>query len=98
MEQNAEAHRPRKGRRKAGTKIGLLIRPRKGGLDLMDARKRRLVDLRGSPLRVDRLATELESRHSLESRTRKKRRRMTSTETVRWKDSQEVFGMRWQLK
>ena len=45
VEQNAEAQRPRKGRRKAGTRIGLLTRPKKGGLDLMDARKRRLVDL-----------------------------------------------------
>ena len=59
----------------------------------MDARKRRLVNLRGSPPRADGLEAELESRLLLEGRT-KKRRRMTLTDLVRLKDSQEVFGTR----
>ena len=98
VEQNAKAQRSRKDRRKAGTRKGLLTRPTKGGMDLRDARKRRLVDLWDSPLVVDRLKAELESRHRLEDRMWKKRRRTTSMETVRWQDSQEVFGMQWRLR
>ena len=84
VEQNANAQRSRKDRRKAGTRKGLLTRPTKGGMDLRDARKRRLVNLWDSPLVVDRLKAELESRHRLEDRMWKKRRRTTSMETVRW--------------
>ena len=84
VEQDAKARRSMKDMRKAGTRKGLLTRPTKGGMDLRDARKRRLVDLWDSPLVVDRPKAELESRHCLEDRMWKKRRRTTSMETVRW--------------
>ena len=90
-EQNAEARGPTKGRRKAGKRTGLSNRPTKGGLDLMDARKRRLVDLRGSPPRANGLEAELEGRLLLEGRCEK---RMTLTDLVRFEDFQEVFGTR----
>ena len=83
VEQDAKARRSMKDMRKAGTRKGLLTRPTKGGMDLRDARKRRLVDLWDSPLVVDRLKAELESRHRLEDRMWKNRRRTTSMETVR---------------
>ena len=95
VEQNAEARRPREGRRKAITRKGLLTRPTKGGMDLRDARRRRLANLRGSPLLVDRPKAELESRHRLRSGTPRWRRRTPSTATVRWQDFQEVSGMQW---
>ena len=84
VEQDAKARRSMEDMRKAGTRKGLLTRPTKGGMDLRDARKRRLVDLWDSPLVVDRLKAELESRRRLEDRMWKKRRRTTSMETVRW--------------
>ena len=71
MELNAEARGPKKGRREAGTLKGLLNRPMKRGLDLTDARKRRLVDLRGSPPRANGLEAELEGRLLLEGRWEK---------------------------
>ena len=97
VEQNAEAQRSRKDRRKAGTQEGLLNRPRKGLMNLRDARRRRLVNLRDSPLLVDRPMAELKSRHRLRSGTRKRRKRTTLMRTVRWQDSQEVFGMQWRV-
>ena len=66
-------------------------RPTKGGLDLTDARKRRLVDLRGSPPRANGLEAELEGRPLLEGRCEK---RMTLTDLVRFEVFQEVFGTR----
>ena len=73
MELNAEARGPKKGRRKAETLKGLLNRPTKGGLDLKDARKRRLVEPRGSPPRAIRLTAELRSRPLLTSRRMRKK-------------------------
>ena len=73
VELNAEARGPKKGKRKAGTLKGLLNRPMKGGLDLKDARKRRLVEPRGSPPRAIRLTAELVSRPQLMSRRMRKK-------------------------
>ena len=73
-EQMAEARGPMKGRRKAGTWKGLLNHPKKGEMDLTDARGRRPEGLRGSPPRADRLAAELTSRHLLEGRPKKRQR------------------------
>ena len=91
-EQKAEA-KARKRWRKAGRWTGLLNYPMKGDLDLMDARKRRLEGLRGSPPRADRLAAELTGRHLLEGRP-KKRQRTTLMDPDRFVDFQEVFGTR----
>ena len=93
MEQNAEAQRSRKDKRKAGMLEGLLNRPMKGVMNLRDARKRRLVDLWDSPLVVDRLTAELESRSLLVSR-RMRKKGTVLTDLDRFKGSQEVFGMR----
>ena len=74
VELNAEARGPKKGKRKAETLEGLLNRPKKGGLNLMkDARKRRLMEPRGSPPRAIRLTAELESRPLLMSRRMRKK-------------------------
>ena len=72
---------------------GLLNRPMKGGLDLTDARKRRLVEPMGSPPRANGLEAELKRRLLLVSRW-KRRRRTTSMGLDRFRDSQDVFGMR----
>ena len=93
VEQNAEAQRSRKDRRKAGIQEGLLNRPMKGGLNLTDARKRRLVKPRSSPPRASRLTAELESRSLLVSRRMRKKGTVV-TDLDRFKGSQEVFGMR----
>ena len=93
MELNAEARGPKKGRREAGMLKGLLNRPMKGGLDLTDARKRRLVEPMGSPPRAVRLTAELESRPLLVSR-QTRRKGTVLTDLARSKGSQEVFGKR----
>ena len=94
-EQMAEARGPMKGRRKAGTWKGLLTHPKKGEMDLTDARERRLEGLRGSPPRADRLAAELTGRHLLEGRP-KKRQRTTLMDPDRFVVFLEVFGTRLQ--
>ena len=93
VELNAEARGPKKGKRKAGTLNGLLDRPMKGGLNLTDARKRRLVKPRSSPPRANRLTAELESRPLLVSRRMRKEGTVLA-DLDRSKGSQEVFGMR----
>ena len=97
VEQIAEAQRSMKDRRKAGTQEGLLNRPRKGLMNLRDARRRRL-DLRDSPLLVDRPMAELKSRYRPWSGTPRRRRRTSSTGAVRRQDSQEVFGAQWRTR
>ena len=92
-ELDAEARGPKEGKRKAGTLKGLLNRPMKGGLNLTDARKRRLVEPMSSPPRAIRLTAELESRPLLVSR-QTRRKGTVLTDLARSKVSQDVFGKR----
>ena len=92
-EQMAEARGPMKGRRKAGMWKGLLNHPRKGEMDLTDARERWPEGLRGSPPRAEGLAAELTSRHLLESKP-KKRKESTWMDPDRFVIVLEVFGTR----
>ena len=79
VELNVEALGLKEGRRMVETLIGLLDRPKKGGLILTDARKRWLVKPRSSPSRGNGPTAELESRPLLVSR-RMKREGMASTD------------------
>ena len=95
-ELNAEARGPKEGKRKAGTLKELLNRPKKGGLDLTDARKRRLVEPKSGPSRANRPTAEPE-RRPLRMTSRKTRAKGTVlTDRDRSTGSREVFGMRWQ--
>ena len=95
VEPDAEARGPKEGKRKAGTLKRLLDRPKKGGLNLMrDARKRRLMEPRGSPPRATRLTAEFANRPLLLSRRRRKKGTCMTDLDRSWV-SQEVFGMRW---
>ena len=94
VELNVEALGLKEGRRKAETLIGLLDRPKKGGLILTDARERWLVKPRSGPSRANGPTAELESRPLLVSR-QTRRKGTVLTDLDRSKGSQEVFGKRW---
>ena len=93
-ELDAEARGPKEGKRKAGKSKKLLNCPKKGSLmNLTDARKRWLVrPMSGSPRAMVPTAV-LKSRPLLVSRWMR-RKGTVLMDLARFRDYQEVFGMR----
>ena len=95
-ELNAEPRWPRKGRREAWRKDqDLLAHPTKGDRRPMNARKRRLVKLKGSPPRAIRLMAEPEGRQLRQKDRREKAKRTVLTGLDRSTTTQGVSGKRW---